>query len=94
MHPERGIFRSDRWSDVIYTRPDEPNTITFQSDSRNEAPGDPIHERAPKLKESLSLEDNVSFWGIPHEVHFSEQIRDLTYPGRVCSKGIIFKGVR
>ena len=44
MHPERGIFRTARWSDIIYTRPDEPNTIIFRSASRNEAPGDPIHD--------------------------------------------------
>ena len=31
MHPDRGIVRTNRRSDGLSTRPDGPNTLTFQS---------------------------------------------------------------
>ena len=38
MHPDRGIIRTDRWSDVLSMRPDGPNNLTCQSISTNDAP--------------------------------------------------------
>ena len=40
MHPEIGIVRTYIWSDGISTRPDNPNTLTYQSVSTNVAPRD------------------------------------------------------
>ena len=38
MHPERGILRTYRLSDVLSTIPDDPNTLTCQSVDTNYTP--------------------------------------------------------
>ena len=43
MHPARGIVRTYIRSDVLSARPDDHNTLTYQSIDTNEAPWDPIH---------------------------------------------------
>ena len=43
MHLDIKIIRSYRRSDGIYTRLDDPNTLTRQSDGTNDAPREPIH---------------------------------------------------
>ena len=42
MHIDRGIVRTYRWSDGLYTRPDDKNTLTSQYDTKN-ALRDPLH---------------------------------------------------
>ena len=42
MHPEKVIVRTYRWSDGLYTRPDDQNTLTRQSAHTNDAPRDPL----------------------------------------------------
>ena len=41
MYPDRGIVHTYRWSEDLYTRPDEPNTLTRQSAFINDAPREP-----------------------------------------------------
>ena len=43
MHPERGILCTYRSFYSLYTRPDDPSTLTCQSDYRKSAPRDPLH---------------------------------------------------
>ena len=40
MHTKRLIVRMYRKSDVLYSIPDEPNTLTRQSTGTNDAPGE------------------------------------------------------
>ena len=43
MHPDRVIVRTYIRSDGISDRPDNPNTLTFQSAGTNDAARDPFH---------------------------------------------------
>ena len=43
MHSDRGIVRTDIWSDGRPTRPDDSNTLSRQYDGTNDAPMDPLH---------------------------------------------------
>ena len=38
MHPDRGIVITYRWSDDLYTRPEDQKTLTYQSDNKNKPP--------------------------------------------------------
>ena len=44
MHPDRGIVRTDIWSDVICIIIDDSNTLTRQSAGTNNAPREPLHD--------------------------------------------------
>ena len=43
MHPYRGMVYMDRQIDGIYTRPDDPKTLTCQYAITNNAPRVPFH---------------------------------------------------
>ena len=43
MHPDKVIFRMDRWSDGINKIPDDPNTLTCQSTATYNDRRDPLY---------------------------------------------------
>ena len=43
MNPDRGIVRTYRRSDGLSMRPDDHNTLTFQSVNKNGAPREPLY---------------------------------------------------
>ena len=51
MHLDRGIVRADIRSYGLSTRPDNPNTLTFQFADANNAPREPLY--GPVKKEIL-----------------------------------------
>ena len=48
MHTDQVIVHTNRWPGGIYIRPDNPNTLAFQSVATNDAPRalftDPLHQ--------------------------------------------------
>ena len=57
MHPDVGIIRTYRRSDSLSTRPDDLNTLTCQSASRNDALRDPPH--GPGTQNHASFMDTL-----------------------------------
>ena len=57
MYPYRGILRTDRCSDSLSTRPEDPNTPTLQSASTDDAPQGP--DPWPCYMESFQTRPNL-----------------------------------
>ena len=43
MYPYIVIVCTDRWSEILSTKPDKPNALTCQSSNTNNVHRDPIH---------------------------------------------------
>ena len=58
MHPYIGTIHTDRWSDGLSTRLDDPNILTRKYENMNNTPRDPL--LVPVTRSSMSTSYKVN----------------------------------